>query len=319
MNTMLNQEVIIVGGGPAGAACAWRLKQKGINCLILDKSKFPRTKPCAGWLTPAVFNLLDIQADQYPYDLTYFDSFKISICGFKFRLPTHQFAIRRLEFDNWLLEKANADVIHQHVRKIEKTKLGYCIDGMFTAKFLIGAGGTHCPVRQNLFKRNPAQRLVGLILAKEEEFFYPTSEKDTHLWFFENGLPGYAWYVNKKNGFINVGIGASAAGLKAKGRTLNDYWEKFIAKLADSGMVKDHNYQPLGHSYYLRQHILEGRAGNAFLIGDALGLATRDMGEGIAAAIKSGLLAADAIIYDSEYHPRSIPSLSFPSLLRLRA
>ena len=315
---MIQTEVIIVGGGPAGAACAWRLREHPINCLILDKATFPRSKPCAGWLTPTVFDALQVQPSHYPYDLTEFSSFKIAIRGFNFRLPTHQYAIRRTEFDTWLLESFKADVIHHKVQRIERTDGGYLVDNEFRAKYLIGAGGTHCPVRQAFFKRNPAQREKGLILAKEEEFQYPIKEHDTHLWFFQNGLPGYAWYVPKKNGYVNVGIGGSASGLKAKGKTLNDYWDQLVARLSEFGWVTDHIFRPLGYSYYLRQPAPQMRSGNAFLIGDSLGLATLDMGEGIVPAIQSGLLAADAIIYNQDYLIKPIPRYSFPSLLRLR-
>jgi flavin-dependent dehydrogenase len=158
-----------------------------------------------------------------------------------------------------------------------------------------------------------------LIIAKEEEFRYPIEDKDCHLWFFENGLPGYAWYVPKSDGFVNVGIGASAAGLKKKGKTLNAYWDKLIEKLSSAKIVNGHTYQPLGYSYYLRATSHPHQIDNAFLIGDALGLATRDMGEGIAPAIQSGLEAANAIIHNKNYHIRKIPRLSFPSLLRLRS
>ena len=38
---MKKHRVIIVGGGPAGAACAWKLVQAGVDCLLLDKKTFP--------------------------------------------------------------------------------------------------------------------------------------------------------------------------------------------------------------------------------------------------------------------------------------
>jgi flavin-dependent dehydrogenase len=315
---MITKEVIIVGGGPAGAACAWQLKKHQIDCLILDKAAFPRTKPCAGWLTPAVFDLLQTQPDHYPYDLTHFDSFKISLRGLKFRLPTHQYAIRRVEFDAWLLERAEVKVRQHQVRNIEKTSSGYSIDGQFSSKYLIGAAGTHCPVRQTFFKRHSSEQSQGLIIAKEEEFAYPWEVKEAHLWFFENGLPGYAWYVPKANGYLNVGIGASAAGLKKKGKTLNDHWDQLLEKLAGSGMVNNHPFNPSGYSYYLRGPSPKIRTENIFLIGDALGLATRDMGEGIAPAIQSGLLAANAIIHNRKFQIRTIPRFSLPSLIGLR-
>ena len=47
-------DVLIVGGGPAGSSCAWKLGQSGLNVVILDKARFPRHKVCAGWITPPV-------------------------------------------------------------------------------------------------------------------------------------------------------------------------------------------------------------------------------------------------------------------------
>jgi flavin-dependent dehydrogenase len=52
-------------------------------------------------------------------------------------------------------------------------------------------------------------------------------------------------------------------------------------------------------------------------VGDAVGLATLDMGEGIRSAIKSGLLAAEAIIHDTDYSLASIPKYSLFSLIGL--
>jgi flavin-dependent dehydrogenase len=68
----------------------------------------------------------------------------------------------------------------------------------------------------------------------------------------------------------------------------------------------------------LRQAQPKVRRGNALIAGDAVGLATRDMGEGIGPAIRSGLLAADALLNDTDYDLRTIPKVSLlPSLRRL--
>jgi len=55
---MINIEAIVVGGGPAGSTCAKNLKKGGIDTIILDKNEFPRTKLCAGWITPKVIKQL---------------------------------------------------------------------------------------------------------------------------------------------------------------------------------------------------------------------------------------------------------------------
>ena len=71
---MIQTEVLIVGGGPAGSACAKRLGELGVDCLILDKQTFPRPKPCAGWVTPQVFQHLGVHPEDYPHELTHFDT-----------------------------------------------------------------------------------------------------------------------------------------------------------------------------------------------------------------------------------------------------
>ena len=58
---MIDAKVIIVGGGPAGSTCAWKLKQSNVPAILLDKKPFPRPKICAGWITPAVIADLHIR------------------------------------------------------------------------------------------------------------------------------------------------------------------------------------------------------------------------------------------------------------------
>jgi menaquinone-9 beta-reductase len=315
---MIETNVLIVGGGPAGSACAWQLSRHDIPCLVLDRADFPRVKPCAGWITPEVFNALELSPDEYPLSLTRFTSFEIALRGLKFRLPTRQFAIRRIEFDAWLLERSGVRVKQHQVRQVIKVDGGYRVDDQFSAKFIVGAGGTHCPVRRALFVHDMPAQQDRLIVTKEEEFTYPFTDNRCHLWFFEDGLPGYAWYIPKAGGYLNVGIGGSAAKLHAKGQTLNEHWSRLVEKLDRERLVTGYPFQPLGYSYYLHRKNPTLHQENAFLVGDACGLATRDMGEGIGPAIHSGLLAADAIIHSRPYQVRTIPRYSFPSLLRLR-
>ena len=313
---MIKTDVLIVGGGPAGAACAGRLRELGVDCLILDRQAFPRAKPCAGWVTPRVFQSLKCAPEEYPYGLTHFNSFQVAVKGIQFRLPTHQYAIRRVEFDAWLLERAAVNTTEHNVKKIRQAGSGFILDDQFQANALVGAGGTHCPVRRQFFPSILKEK--GLILAKEEEFRYSFTDGRCHLWFFEDGLPGYAWYVPKFGGTLNIGIGASAAGLKRKKLHLNDLWEGHLQKLSAMHLVEDHAFQPQGYSYYLRRKTLTPQKGNAYLVGDALGLATRDMGEGIGPAIQSGILAAEAIKNNTRYQIKTIPRFSFPSLLGWR-
>jgi flavin-dependent dehydrogenase len=314
---MIETDVLIVGGGPAGASCAWRLRQNNIKCLILDENSFPRTKPCAGWITPQVVQDLNLNITEYSYGFTTFNSFNISVRNLKFKLCTKQYAIRRVEFDDWLLHRAGVPFKLHNVKTITQDGNKYIIDAMYSSKYLIGAGGTHCPVYRTFFSRISPRAKESLIIALEEEFPYTHTNDRCRLWFMENHLPGYAWYVPKVNGYVNVGIGANAEQLKANGDTLKNHWNLLVEKMDKMGLVKGHTFNPKGYSYYLRQKHPEVRKGNALIVGDAVGLATLDMGEGIRSAIKSGLLAAEAIIHDTDYSLASIPKYSLFSLIGL--
>ncbi len=117
------------------------------------------------------------------------------------------------------------------MRNIREEGGDYIIDDAFRCRYLIGAGGTRCPVYRTLFRElNPrASELQTVTL--EHEIEYDWREPDCHLWFFDHGLPGYAWYVPKQNGWLNVGIGGMADRIKAGNRSIHDHWELFTRML----------------------------------------------------------------------------------------
>jgi len=134
----------------------------------------------------------------------------------------------------------------------------------------------------------------------EHEFAYDWQDADCHLWFFQNGLPGYAWYVPKANGWLNVGVGGMAGRMKQRGDDIKRHWALFTRQL-ERRLTRGAEYEPAGYSYYLRGNVEVVRLGNAFITGDAAGLATRDMCEGIGPAVRSGLRAAQAILTGAPY------------------
>ena len=58
MARSLDAEVIVVGGGPAGASTAHALARSGVDVLLLDRAKFPRDKICAEYLSPQASRIL---------------------------------------------------------------------------------------------------------------------------------------------------------------------------------------------------------------------------------------------------------------------
>ena len=307
---MRTADAIVVGGGPGGSTCAWKLRAAGLDVLVLDKAAFPRTKLCAGWVTPEALRDLELEPGDYPHSLMTFDALRLNWKFLGIAPRTRQHSIRRYEFDDFLLRRAGAEVVEHKVRNVREDGGDYVIDESFRCRYLVGAGGTACPVYRNLFHdRNPRERRLQ-IATLEQEFAYDWQDPNCQLWFFDGGLPGYAWYVPKANGFINIGLGAIADKLKAQDGHLRDHWQRLTEKLARRGLVRRDDYRPSGYSYYLRGDSGTVRTGNAFLVGDAAGLATRDMGEGIGPAVASGLRAARCIAEGSEYALAGIDEFS---------
>lgn len=51
----IETDVLVVGGGPGGAAAAYHLARHGIDVTVVDKASFPREKVCGDGLTPAAW------------------------------------------------------------------------------------------------------------------------------------------------------------------------------------------------------------------------------------------------------------------------
>lgn len=56
--TELRADVLVVGGGPAGAMTAWELAASGVDVLLVDRAHFPRDKVCSEYLSPEASRLL---------------------------------------------------------------------------------------------------------------------------------------------------------------------------------------------------------------------------------------------------------------------
>lgn len=314
---MKEADVLIVGGGPGGASCARELVKAGKHVIVLDKASFPRDKLCAGWVPPALFTRIGVKPEEYPHGLRTYRVLHFKIRGFPLPVPTRQYAIRRVEFDNWLLERSGAEVYRHRVRRIEKTggiASRFLVDGAFSAPYLVGAGGTGCPVARYAGHTRKAEA-ERLIVTMEEEFYYPKRKEACYLRFFDHGLVGYSWYFPKADGYLTVGIGGKQTELRRRGETIRDHWTAFTRRLWQSGLVRNHDFAPSGHSYYLRGPKLQCDFEGLYLVGDAAGLATVDMGEGIEPAVHSGYLAARAIVENAPYSAEPVKRRSLPEIV----
>ncbi|MFU8814953.1 MAG: NAD(P)/FAD-dependent oxidoreductase [Pseudomonadales bacterium] len=312
---MEQRDVIIVGGGPAGAAAAWELRRSDWDCLLLDRETFPREKLCAGWITPEVVRDLQFDPADYPHRFLTFEVLDVAIKGWHVPLRSPQHSIRRYEFDAWLVERSGAEVRQHNVRHIVEEAGGYRIDDSFRCKYLIGAGGTRCPVYRELFRSHSPRSKSLQAVTQELEFACDWQDPKCHLWFLDKGLPGYSWYVPKAEGYVNVGVGGMADKLKRRGDDIRRHWNLLADRLVTEGLLPTRPADPGGYSYFLRDKVDVGRRGNAFVVGDAAGLATRDMCEGIGPAVRSGLLAARSVMTSAPFELDCVAAFTSGNLL----
>lgn len=318
---MRRVETIIVGGGPAGSTCARHLRRNGRDVLVLDKARFPRPKPCAGWITAKVMRDLEFTVADYPHPILRLD-IRVQVGRLPLALPWFptpgpDFSIRRVEFDDWLLRRSGAEVVEHEVKSVRREGQGFVVDEAYACRYLVGAGGTMCPVRRAVFPelRIDARQVVTL----EHEFEYPARDDRCHLLFFRRGLAGYAWMVPKGNGFVNIGLGGKAMYFRLSGTRIRDHFQAFIDDLMrerrlDAASAR--NLRATGHPYFLYSVYGDVRRDNCFVVGDSAGLASVDLGEGIGPAVESGLMAAEDILGHGVYRKDAVSVLSSGGLAR---
>jgi flavin-dependent dehydrogenase len=295
-------DVLIVGGGPAGSACAARLRAAGRDVLVLDRHAFPRDKPCAGWITPEVVARLGLDTSQYAsgHTLQPISRFRIGRIGSRavdvdYGAPV-SFGILRCEFDTYLLRRSGARTeLGEPVEDIRRERNTWVLNGRFAAPVLVGAGGHFCPVARQLC--GPASR-HDPVAAREVEFRLAETDlagcrvdPERPELYFSRDLRGYGWCF-RKGGHLNIGLG------RRDQQALPRHVDSFLQWLVDEGRIAAFPVDGWrGHAYLVRDG--EKRrvaADGALLIGDAAGLAAAASGEGILPAIVSGQLAAESIL-----------------------
>jgi len=309
---MVDVETIIVGGGPAGSSAARELLQNGRQCLVLDRKPMPRLKLCAGWITEKVLADLHIDPAKYPHGIVKLDRIRFYFGRrhrYSRRVNSSQFSIRRIEFDAWLLQRCGVPVAEHTVREIVRTVDGFEIDGKYRCRHLIGAAGTNCAVKKAFFPPDNGE----LIVAQEVEYETQPLSNECVLWFPYAGAFGYAWYVPKANA-VNIGFG----GFRSDNENWNkeELWSTFVGMLQRTGCIEGQPPPPKGYSYYIGSRQKQVKDGRAYIVGDAAGLATVDLAEGIGPAVESGQLAARDILGQAEYSTRAITRCSLPLAYR---
>ena len=328
-------DVIVVGGGPAGSTCARFLVRGGARVAVVDRAEFPRVKLCGGWLSAPIWDALALSPSDYPAGLWEWNTCHVRYHGEMRSIGCRGWFIRRYQFDDFLLHSSGADLhLGVPVQEIRRDADGLWNVGGLRSRYLVGAGGTHCPVARLVAPPRPN----GPVGVQEHEFQADPDavararagqDGEPELYLHDD-LRGYSWNVPKTD-WLNVGSGTVDPG------EVRAAWQKARAAFVDAGHLPPEVAPDLepramkGHAYYLFDPVhIDGaarvdadRRGGLMLVGDSLGLAQPLTAEGILPAVVSGRVCAEAIVAgDAARYParlRAHPVISeYQRVFRLR-
>ncbi len=292
-------DAVVIGAGPAGAIVARRLSAGGASTLLLEKRALPRYKACGGGVPARTLQLLD-GLDISPVAEGQVDAIDVSRFGRpQFRKTSPRplaWMVMRDRFDQFLTDLAvqsGAAVCDDTpAQAIRPAGGGYEIDtpsGSVRAGCILAADGAVGPTARWLGIDSAPARSA----AFEVEVAAPASA--LARWHATANVDvgyrpwGYGW-VFPKAGRLSVGV-VNAPG---RGRSIRKQTQRYLARL---GLGEAEVLTLQGHPIRYRRAIREPVAGGrALLLGDAAGLADEFTAEGIAYAVHSARLAADAVL-----------------------
>ncbi|MCU1353006.1 MAG: geranylgeranyl reductase family protein [Acidimicrobiales bacterium] len=227
-------DVLVVGGGPAGAAASYWLARAGHDVVCVERKQFPREKTCGDGLTPrAVKQLTDMGLYDRLTEYHRFDGLRAVAHDVTLELPwpehpvypNHGFVVRRRDLDGLVAERAEA--AGATLRQGTEATQPIIRDGLVRGAVVTdkASGETSEVHARYVVIADGANSRFGRALGTARNRTYPQGmairtyfESPLHAepWIESaldvrdrsgRSLPGYGWIFPVGDGTINVGIG----------------------------------------------------------------------------------------------------------------
>ena len=309
-------DVIVVGAGPAGSTAAKLLGEAGASTLLLDKSAFPRDKPCGGGISARLLNrfpYLEAALATIPVNRVnkvYLESPAGYSVDYQSGDPLY-LMIRRCEFDNLLFSMARPRVeFHAPalVRKVD-VRAGDAIvtaevagDAKeYTCKLLIGCDGANSIVARGAGLRSGSPQAEYAIDMMEETPYSELNfaERDRmYVYYRIRSHYGYG-YVFPKTGHVNLGVGFKLDYYLSQLRGGHyRHHQAFVGDLASKGLISGTSNRTNFRAFPLpiSGPLPRTYSDRVMLSGDAGGFVNALTAEGIYYAMVSGEHAARTAI-----------------------
>ena len=316
-------DVIVVGGGPAGAAMAWDLARRGIRVLVVERAQFPREKVCGDYVEPRGLRIIRAMgalerleaSDPLPItDVAMWVEWEpryrgpIPFYGRHDDIPPHGYIVPRDVLDTVLLEAAEAagatveyETAATEVRigpdgpEVE-TKRGRTIRRRH-AHLVVGADGVNSVVARAAGLLVDDERYIAV--ARRAYATVPSHDVGEAVFCFDRALfPGYGWAFPMSDGRLNVGVGVLAEMRRRFDLQLPRLFDDFL-----EGLRRHHprfaglelTGPPIGGIVKTYGGAASNHFDGGVLIGDAGSFVDPMTGEGITPGMESALLAGPVL------------------------
>lgn len=340
-------DAIVVGAGPAGCACGYRLAQEGLSVLIVERGKSAGAKNMWGgaFFGPALNNLIPDFWKEAPIErfvarhrlsfLAHDDCLSVDFTSPQFSSPPYDgFIALRAKFDKWLVTKVEeagvivatglqADDLLWDGRRVVGIKAG---NDDLPSNVVVACDGVNSLLAQKAklrgeIKPQDAKQGVKEVIELPPEVIerrLGLKGNEGISWqfigSFTRGVPGGAFIYSNKDSF-SVGVVVLLSALKEEDFTANDLLEDFkkhpeVAGLLEGGKLVEYSGHLIPTSGIDMMPVLYT---DGFLVaGDAAAfvLGTGLILEGANFAIGSGIAAADAVIKAKQVGDFSAKALS---------